>query len=223
MVYHRLWVVCLLAPLLYALPLSRPAAGPSVRSLFKRSTGDGTFYSPGLGACGITSSDQDPVVAISKDIYGTSANPNNSPQCRRMVNVCGPRGNCVTAKVVDRCVACKPGDLDMAPDLFAKLAPLSQGRIAVSWSFVDGSDQALSSAASPSVRPRLAIPKTKVQAAQVSTTVAVPSPSPPPPPPPRAAAPAPAPTAPVQAPPPAFVASSVSLSALVPKCNQRYQ
>ena len=50
-------------------------------------TGDLTYYTPGLGACGITSGESDAVVAVSHVEYGNDPNPNNSPACGRQINI----------------------------------------------------------------------------------------------------------------------------------------
>ena len=50
-------------------------------------TGDLTYYSPGLGACGTTAGESDPVVALSPAEYGNDPNPNNSPACGRQINI----------------------------------------------------------------------------------------------------------------------------------------
>jgi hypothetical protein len=46
--------------------------------------GDLTYYGPGLGACGVTSSDTDNIVAISHYVYDAvqvGSNPNTNPLC----------------------------------------------------------------------------------------------------------------------------------------------
>ena len=47
-------------------------------------TGDLTYYGPGLGACGVTSSDTDDIVSVSHllfDSESTGSNPNANPLC----------------------------------------------------------------------------------------------------------------------------------------------
>ncbi|CAG8600629.1 261_t:CDS:2, partial [Paraglomus occultum] len=95
--------------------------------LHKRFVGQGTFYSVGLGACGNTNNDNELVAALNAPQFGTPANPNNSPFCGRKVLINGPNGS-VTCTIVDRCEACKDGDLDLSPTAFAKISPLSAGR-----------------------------------------------------------------------------------------------
>jgi len=68
-------------------------------------TGDLTYYSPGLGACGITSSDHDNIVSISHTIFDAASkgsNPNANPSCRHKIRAVRD-GNSVDLTVVDRC------------------------------------------------------------------------------------------------------------------------
>jgi hypothetical protein len=58
---------------------------PSDSQIF---TGDLTYYSPGLGACGVVSTDNDSIVAISHFLFDAEAdgtNPNNNPLCGKMI------------------------------------------------------------------------------------------------------------------------------------------
>lgn len=51
-------------------------------------TGQATYYNPALGSCGITSTDNDPIVAVSMILYdaaSVSPNPNLNPLCGRKV------------------------------------------------------------------------------------------------------------------------------------------
>ena len=72
-------------------------------------TGDLTFYSPGLGACGITSDDNEAVVSISHftfDAASTSADPNVNPLCGKKIRARTDYGGTVASAdltVVDRC------------------------------------------------------------------------------------------------------------------------
>ncbi|KAI8318777.1 barwin-like endoglucanase, partial [Martensiomyces pterosporus] len=97
-------------------------------------SGDGTFYSPGLGSCGINSSESELVAAINAPQYGTTPNPNNAPVCGRCALVTGPNGQ-VKVKIVDRCPVCKTGDLDLSPAAFNQIGSAAAGRIKISWSF----------------------------------------------------------------------------------------
>lgn len=101
--------------------------------------GDGTFYTPGLGACGETNDESQLVAAIPFGMFGTvpgynGANPNDNPACGHEIKV-SYQGNSVTVKVVDECMGCFINtSLDMSPTAFQILAPLSVGRIhGITW------------------------------------------------------------------------------------------
>lgn len=90
-------------------------------------SGDGTYYSPGSGACGGTNSESDYIVAISQHLYDAKK------------GACGKKieafyGNkSVIVDVVDSCEGCNYYDLDFSPAAFAKLADKELGRIHISW------------------------------------------------------------------------------------------
>ena len=74
--------------------------------------GDLTYYAPGLGACGITSTDQDSICAVSHMVFDAVANgsdPNANPLCglkiraSRFNELAGAQRS-VDLKVVDRCM-----------------------------------------------------------------------------------------------------------------------
>ncbi|KAI8384341.1 RlpA-like double-psi beta-barrel-protein domain-containing protein-containing protein [Radiomyces spectabilis] len=103
--------------------------------LEKRSfSGDGTFYTVGMGSCGTDDSNEDMVAALNAPQMGSSSNPNNNPNCGRKARVKGPKGS-VTVKIVDTCPPCKKGDLDLSPAAFAKIADMSEGRVSISWNW----------------------------------------------------------------------------------------
>ncbi|KAI0632612.1 RlpA-like double-psi beta-barrel-protein domain-containing protein-containing protein [Trametes polyzona] len=101
-------------------------------------TGDATFYSAGLGACGITNSDADFIAAMDAHTFdtfpGAGANPNLNPICHKKLAVTAPNGKKVSVLVTDRCTGCAKGSIDLTPTAFQKLAPLSVGRLhGVKW------------------------------------------------------------------------------------------
>lgn len=121
-------------------------------------TGDLTYYNPGLGACGIDSTDGDMVAAVSLHVFDAAqapgANPNLNRLCGRKVRARrlrrqktgGEGDDMTTAKtiditIVDRCVGCKAGDIDVSPAAFAKLAALEEGRVGVEWVWLEDRDQ----------------------------------------------------------------------------------
>ncbi|MCJ1333233.1 hypothetical protein MMC10_009927 [Thelotrema lepadinum] len=108
-------------------------------------TGDLTYYGPGLGACGVTSSDTDDIVSVSHllfDSESTGSNPNANPLCGLKIraerldeSVNAQRS--VDLTVVDRCVGCQATDLDVSPGAFQQLADMSLGRVTVTWAWLD--------------------------------------------------------------------------------------
>lgn len=101
-------------------------------------SGDLTYYSPGLGACGRTNGPNDPVVALSHGLFDPqtpNGNPNNNPLCGRRIRITR-NGKSVTVTVRDRCAGCQTNDLDVSPSAFQKVATLSEGRVRVQWEWV---------------------------------------------------------------------------------------
>ncbi|CAD0109184.1 unnamed protein product [Aureobasidium uvarum] len=103
-------------------------------------TGDLTWYDVGLGACGLTSTSDEAIVAISQDIFDNAqyktANPNLNPLCGKYVTITGKGGQTYQAKVVDRCVGCAEADLDLSQDFFNKVTSNGDGRVSgMSWTW----------------------------------------------------------------------------------------
>lgn len=128
----------LFAALGSAIPLENTARAPSENEVEagpqggctkeKPCVGQGTFYSTaGIGACGSTNDgNSQNVFAVSKNIY-------NRNLCGRTVNITY-KGKQVSGKIVDRCEACKAGDLDFSPHAFKTVADPLVGRLdGVSW------------------------------------------------------------------------------------------
>jgi hypothetical protein len=119
------------------------SSGPSVNGLAAPGTeytGDLTWYDVGLGACGITSTPDQAIVAISQDIFDSpqykTANPNLNPLCGKTVTITGKGGVSYTATVVDRCVGCAEADLDLSLDFFNKVTSHGDGRVSgTSWTW----------------------------------------------------------------------------------------
>ncbi|RDW68249.1 hypothetical protein BP5796_08906 [Coleophoma crateriformis] len=108
-------------------------------------TGDLTYYAPGLGACGITSSSTDAICAVSHIIFdaaqGSSSNPNANPLCGKKIRI--TRYNeavnaerSVDVTVVDRCVGCVADDLDLSLSMFTQLADEGLGRVTGTWAWL---------------------------------------------------------------------------------------
>jgi len=91
-------------------------------------SGEGTYYSAdGTGNCGFDASPNDLNVAAMN-----SVDYNNAAWCGACLEVSGPTGK-VVVRVVDQCPECKHGDLDLSPQAFGMLSPLSAGRIPITW------------------------------------------------------------------------------------------
>ncbi|HEX5058627.1 MAG TPA: expansin EXLX1 family cellulose-binding protein, partial [Kofleriaceae bacterium] len=90
--------------------------------------GDGTYYdATGAGNCGFDASPNDLLVAAMN-----AADYNNAAWCGACLAVTGPMGS-VTVRVVDQCPGCAHGDLDLSQEAFGMIAPLSAGRVAITW------------------------------------------------------------------------------------------
>ncbi|OBZ73956.1 Allergen Asp f 7 [Grifola frondosa] len=101
-------------------------ATPIARSGF---SGDATFFNPGLGACGANSVDSDHIVALSPSEFASGA------RCFQHIGV-HANGQFVDATVVDLCLGCASGSIDLSPSAFGVLADLSVGRLhGVTWDF----------------------------------------------------------------------------------------
>lgn len=99
--------------------------------------GDITFYSPGLGSCGILSSDSEPVVALAVSMMNNPANPNKNPKCGTQIHIFNPQtGETHSGIIVDTCYSCQYEDLDLSHSLFQRIAPYGNGRVhGMRWTF----------------------------------------------------------------------------------------
>jgi expansin (peptidoglycan-binding protein) len=90
--------------------------------------GDATYYdADGTGNCSFDrSASGDLVAALNGPDYAHAA------WCGACLAVSGPGGE-VVVRVVDQCPGCKHGDLDLGRDAFARIAPLSAGRVRITW------------------------------------------------------------------------------------------
>lgn len=96
-------------------------------------SGEATYYrATGKGNCSFEASDDLMVAAINTKDYDTAA------MCGAYLTVTGPEGE-VIVRIVDRCPACKPGDLDLSKQAFERVAKTSDGRVPVTWQIVSGS------------------------------------------------------------------------------------
>ncbi|TID23540.1 hypothetical protein E6O75_ATG03176 [Venturia nashicola] len=108
-------------------------------------TGDLTYYSPGMGACGIVNSESDKIVAISHLVFDAAqvgSNPNSNPLCLKKIRVsrfneqAGAQRS-VDLIVTDRCVGCKATDIDTTTPVFDSLADHDKGRVVTTWAWLD--------------------------------------------------------------------------------------
>jgi hypothetical protein len=106
--------------------------------------GDLTYYAPGLGACGITSSSSENIVAVSHILFDSvqsGSDPNSNPLCGRRLRAKrvkeGAGERSVDLTVVDRCTGCAQTDIDVSLSVFNKLADEDLGRVLVTWSWLD--------------------------------------------------------------------------------------
>ncbi|KAJ9475558.1 Expansin [Pseudozyma hubeiensis] len=124
-------------------PFNAPPGSPSTASLYTSSnpfTGRATFYNTGLGACGITNTDDQPIVAISRDLFEqynpSSGNPNHNSLCGKKVEITW-NGKKVQAFATDECPGCEKNSLDCSPSVFEGLDSKDKGVLdGISWRFV---------------------------------------------------------------------------------------
>ncbi|KAF7347806.1 Expansin family protein [Mycena venus] len=102
----------------------------------RASTGNNefTFYDPGLGACGGTNSGNDFVVAMNIPEF------NGGASCNKEITITY-NGKTAKAQVVDECMHCGFGGLDLSRGLFNFFADESQGAIHGDWSYGDSLTQ----------------------------------------------------------------------------------
>lgn len=100
--------------------------------------GDLTYYDPsvGLTACGTRHSSSEFIAALSFADFINTPNPNNSPSCHKCALIRNSAGASARVRIKDKCAGCKSGDIDVTSTVFRIFAPLSVGRIRVSWEYV---------------------------------------------------------------------------------------
>lgn len=93
--------------------------------------GEGTYYdADGSGNCSFPATPSDLMVgAMNASDYAGSAT------CGTCARVEGPDGT-VDVRIVDQCPECRPGDIDLSPQAFEEIAPISAGRVDISWTFI---------------------------------------------------------------------------------------
>ncbi|CAG8445044.1 17543_t:CDS:1 [Acaulospora colombiana] len=78
-------------------------------------TGQATYYSIGLGACGKQNTDQQLVAALPHSMFDPSpnGNPNLNQNCGRTATLFYG-GKSVTVTIKDECMGCEFGDMDLS-------------------------------------------------------------------------------------------------------------
>ena len=105
--------------------------------------------SQGLGACGWTNVSQDPIVAVSAQLFDNwpgynGWNPNDNPICGKHLTI-SYGGKSLTVQVADRCPGCDLRSLDLSLGAFEWFADAGVGWFAdgytqnITWSWVTGS------------------------------------------------------------------------------------
>lgn len=105
-----------------------PPVGGMCEAAPADATGEATFYdATGAGNCSFDPSPNDlNVGAMNASDYGTA------DWCGGCVEVDGPDGS-VVVRIVDQCPGCAKGDIDLSREAFGKIAPLSAGRVEITW------------------------------------------------------------------------------------------
>ncbi|MFI6333717.1 expansin EXLX1 family cellulose-binding protein [Streptomyces sp. NPDC050535] len=121
-----------------ASPRTAPATSSLAGRIRPKGTVQGvaTVYEAGVGdgACSYGPSDDMMIAAMNTTDYEASK------ACGAHVLVRAANGASVTVRITNECpLPCAPGQLDLSEQAFAKLAPISTGRIAVTWSLLSPS------------------------------------------------------------------------------------
>ena len=96
---------------------------PGVATVYKAGVGD--------GACSYGPSSDMMIAAMNTTDYEVSR------ACGAYVRVHAANGASVTVRITNECpLPCAPGQLDLSEQAFAELAPVSTGRLAITWSLV---------------------------------------------------------------------------------------
>lgn len=104
-------------------------------------TGQLTYFTPAVGACGFTNTEADMVAAISHELWDkvqVGANPNTNPLCGKRLRLTGPLGT-VDVTVADRCPdsTCTLWNVDASKGAYLKIAQEKDGRVPLTWQWLD--------------------------------------------------------------------------------------
>jgi len=103
--------------------------------LHKRFASRWTFYDVGLGACGKWNGPSDFIVALNAAQFGGGY---PGPNCFKTITMVF-NGISAQAQIVDECMACPWGGLDLSRGLFSHFSSLGAGVVYGTWTFDDGS------------------------------------------------------------------------------------
>jgi len=107
-------------------------------------TGQATYFADGLGACGITNSPSDFIVALNTPQYGGGS---PGPECFLMITITDLNtGKSTVAQITDECPGCGYGSLDMSEGLFSFFEDISVGVFPISWYYNDAAPAPTTSA-----------------------------------------------------------------------------
>lgn len=130
----------------FSLAAAAAASLVVAQPLEPRASGDLTWYEGGLTACGINLDTKTmDGVAVSFNVFetfpGATPNPNQNPICNSKVRATHTEtGVTMEIPVVDKCSACKDGDLDGTEQIFKAFGfDLGRGRVpGLQWEFIGG-------------------------------------------------------------------------------------
>ena len=103
--------------------------------LHARHHGKATFFYPGLGACGVTNTNNDFIAAIPAVIYDKftrNNNPNNNSLCGKKIKV-SHQGKVIYVVIADKCGGCSKNNIDLSFGAFQALDDPNKGVISVNW------------------------------------------------------------------------------------------
>jgi expansin len=115
--------------LVLGLRLSLRAQCPAVPAIH---TGEATFYvfADGGGGCMFDPTPDDLMIgAMNATDYDTAA------VCGECLSLAGPNGT-ILIRIVDFCADCAPGNIDLSPSAFARIADTTLGRVPITWQVV---------------------------------------------------------------------------------------
>jgi expansin (peptidoglycan-binding protein) len=105
-----------------------PSGSDDCSAIPAAESGDGTYYdADGTGNCSFDASPDDLMVAAMN-----APDYDNSAWCGACLAITGPMAT-ITVRVVDQCPGCAHGDLDLSETAFGMIAPLSAGRVPITW------------------------------------------------------------------------------------------